>query len=106
MGAPGKKKVPANSNKSRKGSNKKASDCGGCGKKAEKVTVPPENSLLDPLPPPDPCAACDPCSGQLATGEWGIPYTDAAGTRRCLKFTGTGAKYLKGDANGPYWANS
>ncbi len=48
---------------------------------------------------------CCPCHG-IETGAWGLIYYDPSGKCMCLQFPGTGVKTLKGDENGPYWANS
>ncbi len=80
-------------------------------KKSERKKKPPHVKAAPKVSgeelPPAPCE-CDPCApcAELETGVWGLMYRDAAGTCRCLPFDGTGAKYLKADENGPYWANS
>jgi ribosomal protein L32 len=113
MATPKKKTPRIQSNKRRTASNKKPSE--GLRKKGKvgKIHAKPKKSgktLGDPLPPPPPpvgvSTCCSVCDG-AATGLFGIPWRDQAGTWHCLTWDeNISPKYIKADATGVYLSNS
>lgn len=83
----------------------KKKPCNCDGHKVTKLTDDPDpcSSKTVVLDIPGPCCPCD----SLETGTWGLMWRNAAGACVCLPFPmGAGTKYLKGNDNGPYWANA